>query len=145
MKSLRYREEAELAAPLLRYLQQRRRVTGSSLIAEQVSLHGKWIDLVTLTSTRILTAYELKLNHVSRVLEQAAANTFSVDRSYLVTASRPRENALEHAELLGVGILWVSDDKISELVRAPRHRPIPQVRARLVAEIRRVGVLVNDV
>jgi hypothetical protein len=140
-----FASEEELLLPLLRYLVRQRLIRSDTLVATQLRFNEKWIDLVTLTSTGSLTAYELKLNHMARVLEQAAANTLSCDRSYAVTASRPGSKAELHASILSVGLLEVRSGGVHRRLISQKQKPLPVVRRQLIAAVESKGELVAHV
>ena len=70
--------------------------------------HGRRVDLALLTASGISAAYELKLAHNRRVIEQSYLNGVSFDRSYIVTATRLSAALFAQAESVGVGIIHVS-------------------------------------
>ncbi len=131
--------------PLLSFLLRQRHVRPDTWIATQLHFNEKWIDMVTLTASGSLTAYELKLNHVTRVLEQAAANTLSCDRSYMVTASKPGATAELQASALSVGLLIVGNNGIQRRLLPKKQTPLPIVRRQLVNAIKAKGNQVADV
>lgn len=142
----RYASEDELLKPLVAYLRRRRFLRSGSLVATKVHLHGKWVDMATLTASGALSTFELKLNHITRVLEQAAANTLSADRSYVVTSSKPSASSLEQAQTLGVGVLHVDLLGATRLLlAAPKCAPDGYTRLRLGALVQLRGEVLPDV
>lgn len=142
----RYASEDELLGPLVAYLRRRRLLRSGSLVATKLHLHGKWVDMATLTPGGALSTYELKLNHITRVLEQAAANTLSADRSYVVTSSKPSSSSLEQAQTLGVGVLHVDLLGATRLLlAAPKCAPAENTRERLRALVQLRGKVLPDV
>src|SRR5437868_6969727 len=82
--------EGRLLEPLMEWLFRTRRINAKSRIAVELPWLGRRVDLATLTTTGRTAAYELKLGSLGRALEQAAYNRLSFDRSFVVTAGKPR-------------------------------------------------------
>ena len=142
----KFSSEDDLIEPLVAYLLRRRLLRSGSMIATKVHLHGKWVDMATLTSSGSLSTFELKLNHITRVLEQAAANTLSADRSYVVTSSKPGASSLEQARTLGLGVLHIDATRATRLLlRAPKCVPDGCTRNRLRTLVQLRGDVVPDV
>lgn len=131
-------QEAELLAPLDRWLRDRRLIRDDSLVVRELPLHGRRVDLAVLTRSGRTTAYELKLRDNRRALEQGALNGVSFDRSFVVTASRPSPTTLEQAGALGIGVLLVSLslDSVTILQRATTRQVHPVARQRLRSAIK---------
>jgi hypothetical protein len=129
--------ETALEDPLLNWLLQRRRIRADTLVARELFWHGRRIDVVTLTKTGVATAYELKLRHMRRALEQSSLNGVSFDRSCIVTASRPAKENLAQAEALGLGVMLVNlaTDRVHLLLRPVLQDVGPVVRLRLRRQI----------
>ena len=66
--------ESRMLAPLIQWLEARRWVREDSVVALEMPLSGRRVDLVVLTRSGALSAFELKLGGFSRVLEQAVYN-----------------------------------------------------------------------
>jgi hypothetical protein len=132
-------EERILLAPLLRWLQLTRRVREDTLVVPEVVWLGRRIDLVTCTRSGILSAYELKLAHITRALEQATYNRAVFDRSYLVTASFPKPTALQFARSHGVGVILVRDGECAQLLRSPHSRADARLRRKLLQALGSAG------
>ena len=132
--------EAHLLPPLLSWLEDRRRVRADTLIARELPWRGRRIDCVTLTSTLVATAYELKVKQTARVLEQAAYNRLAFDRSYMVTVCRPSGRYLADARAAGVGVILARADGMVLLSESPRRRPDPHSRERVLSAVRASGV-----
>ncbi len=129
--------EEAMEAPLLVWLTRRRWIRNDTLVIRELPWHGRRVDVATLTKTGVSTAYELKLRHTRRVLEQSSLNALSFDRSCIVTASRPSQENLAQAEALGLGILLMNLATGSvELLLSPVRQDIaPTVRLRLRSKI----------
>jgi hypothetical protein len=130
------RGEARLLNPLLGWLRQTRRVNADTRVAFELPWFGRRVDLATLTRTRRTVAYELKLGGLGRALEQASYNRLAFDRSYVVTGSVPRAENLALAAGQGIGLIVVRDGVISHLLDSPLHKPTPEVRQRLLDQLR---------
>ena len=118
-------QEIDLLDPLLAWLRGRGFVRDDSLVVSEFGWHGRRVDLAVLTRSGRATAFELKLRHNRRVLEQGALNAVTFDRSFVVTATRPSAVNLDHARALGVGVLLVSleFESVSLLIPA-EHRQV---------------------
>ena len=79
--------EADMFDPFWCWLERTRRIRRDTLYARELHWVGRRIDLAILTASGALTAYEFKLNHNRRAIEQAAYNAHSFHRSYVVTAT----------------------------------------------------------
>lgn len=130
-------EEQILLPPLLEWLTTTRRLRSGSSIFSEVRWLGRKIDVVTETPAGRLVAFELKLAHISRVTEQALYNRAVFDRSYIVTAARPREINVGHAAAQGVGIIWINEGRVRMLVESPYVRAEKQMRSRLLSALRK--------
>lgn len=129
--------EERLVNPLLEWLAQRRRVRPDTIILPEFPWFGRRIDLVTLTSSRKATAYELKLNDNRRAIGQAAYNKIVFDRSYVVTTTEPTEEILKYARDAGVGFIVFKNGSarlVQESPVAPVHEAL---RRRLLRTIKR--------
>lgn len=127
--------ERQLQEPLIRWLTASRRIGGGSQIFSEVPWFGRKVDLVTVSKSGCVVAYELKLNSFRRATEQSAFNRISFDRAYVVTASAPKEENLSLAAEAGVGVLLVQAGKIVEVCRSPLQRARKEIRARLLASL----------
>ncbi len=141
MTSISTRTEGELLPPLLNWLSARRQIRDGSVLATELPWHGRRVDLAILNSSGGCAAFELKLSHNRRVMEQSYLNGTSFDRSYLVTGTRPSSVKMEAASQLGLGVIHVDLDcgKVALLRPAPRSPVHPVVRRRLRDAIRRRG------
>jgi len=131
--------EGALLEPLVEWLRRRRWVREDTLLAPEFAWCGRYVDIAAMTRSGIATAFELKLRDNSRALEQAAANTLSFDRSYVVTATPPRNGLLGQAYEVGVGVILVSDGRVTLLQDARLAPRSAILRPRLVARMREVG------
>ena len=100
--------EAHLEAPLLEWLTKRRRIRDDTTIVRELRWFHRNVDLITLTTSDIATAYELKIRSNRRAVQQASYNRLAFDRSYVVTASEPRKINVDRAQQAGVGIILVN-------------------------------------
>jgi hypothetical protein len=128
--------ELRLLDPLLEWLRRTRRINADTRVAFELAWFGRRVDLATLTTTRRAVAYELKLGGLRRALEQASYNRLAFDRSYIVTASVPRSENIALAAEHGIGLIVVRDGEILHLLDSPLQSPTPEVRARLLNQLR---------
>jgi hypothetical protein len=134
------REEARLLGPLLNYLMRTRRLRPSTVVKLEFPWNGRRVDLATLSSSGLTSAYELKLSSTQRAIEQAGYNRLAFDRSWVVTEGRTNERSLEQARLLGVGVLSLVDGELSLLHAASLQPRVNRViRARLLRSLRAGG------
>ena len=139
------RSEKNLLEPLLRWLRAVRRIRTGTVVAKELHWFGRHVDVATLSSTGRLAAYELKITHNGRALEQAAYNRLAFDRSYVVSAREPSEQAMESARSMGIGVIVVSSGGVRMLLDSPHDRQDPYLRSRLVRLMRATGVAGNRV
>ena len=118
-----FTSEEQLKTPLLEWLKQRRRFNEGTVLLEEMPWFNRKIDLVTVSSTRRTTAYELN-------------NRMAFDRAYVVTASRPSEKNFALAVEAKVGVILVTPDRVTELVDSPLVRSQKEIRRSLLTTIR---------
>lgn len=129
--------EKDLEQPLIDWLRRTGRIREDTIIVRELPWQGRRIDLVTLTRSGRVTAYELKLNGSKRALLQALYNSASFDRSYVVTASKPVERNLAVARCVTVGVIVISKDSSPRLMsHCGRKGTNLLVRNRLLRKIR---------
>ena len=124
-------EEWEMLEPLESWLWRTRRVRDDTMVIREFSWMGRRVDLATYTHTGRATAYELKLYKNFNGIRQAVRNSFSFNRSYVVTATRPSFDFMEMAVQLKIGILVYSKGRFEILVRAPQLKHSSAVSNRL--------------
>ena len=134
----RFTTEKQLQAPLLRWLRETRRLRAGAEVFEEMSWFGRKVDLVTVSRSRRVVAYELKLNSFRRAVEQAAYNRISFDRAYVVTAAHPTAANLELAVEAGVGVLVITLQGVTEITPSPITRAAKELRKRLLAALHEV-------
>lgn len=128
--------------PLLQWLTARRQLNSDSVFATELPWHGRRVDLAVASKSGPTSAFELKLSHNRRALEQSYLNTVTFDRSYLVTATALGADNLQRAASVGVGVV-VCNLRTSHLrlIVPPRvGRVDSKVRARLREQIGRQEV-----
>ena len=130
--------EADLAAPLLRWLESSGRINDNTLVVRELPWYGRRVDIATLNASKMTSAFELKLRDNRRAIEQAARNTLTFDRSYVVTATSPTERSRGLAAQLGVGLLVVDLDTggVMTIQHPNVGSPPIRVRQRLRSRIR---------
>ncbi len=134
------RGETRLYAPTLVALQRSGQLPAGTRVACELAIHGKFIDVVTLSPSGVLTAFEFKQRDLRRALRQAALNVHYVDRSYVVTETTPLRPSLELAAILHVGVLEIEwqTGAVVRRARGDRTRCVDprmrrQVRNRVIA------------
>lgn len=133
------RGEARLLPELFTFLRHSGRLRDDTIAVEELPWHGRRVDLVTLTRSGVLSAYELKLNNFGRVLEQAAYNQLSFDRSWIVVGGRPNEVNLALAERFKIGVISICGGA-KMLIPAPLRRCEEiALRRRLTYKIQAAG------
>lgn len=130
--------ELRLLPDLMDFLCATRRLRPGALLVEELAWHGRRVDLATLTSSGVISAYELKLGNFGRVLEQATYNRLSFDRSWIVVGETPNESNLALAVRHHIGVIVVID-RVRIVVPAPLYRCEAALRRRLIGKIRALG------
>ncbi len=130
--------EARMLPDLVRWLRLTRRIRGDSLLVQEMPLNGRRVDLAVMTRSGALSAFELKLGGFGRVLEQAAYNRLSFDRSWIVIESQPRSENIAAAREFGIGVIVVRGSKPAILVRPGHAGPDPALRARVTSRLRKI-------
>lgn len=129
--------------PLLQWLVARRQLNNESVLATELPWHGRRVDVAIASRSGATSAFELKLSHNRRALEQSHLNAVTFDRSYLVTATPLGAANLSRAAAMGVGVV-VCNLRLGQvrLIVPPRVGDVdPRVRTRLRQQIvrRRAG------
>lgn len=132
--------ERALLPPLVEWLRRRRRIRDDTVLVTELPWFGRRVDLASMTRSGITTAFELKLRDNGRALEQATFNTLSFDRSYVVTATMPKNGLLGHAAEVGVGVIVVSHGKVTLLLEAKLSPRELILRPRLLERLKRAHV-----
>lgn len=128
--------ERRLEAPLMRFLATSGRIRHDTLIIHEFPWNGRRIDIVTRTVTGITSAYELKIDNVGRVIEQATYNALSFDRSWIVVPREISRRNLELCSRFGVGVLVVADDGVRIQLSARSSRGgNPDAKRRLALKL----------
>jgi hypothetical protein len=133
--------EMDLLQPLMEWLRSRRQVRDDSILVEEFPWLGRRVDLALLTRSGTASAFELKVAHNRRAIEQSYLNAVAFDRSYLVTATRPSPTNLVQAQAIGLGVVFISLTRGGvSLLLAPRQAEVHlQVRARLRRALQQRG------
>jgi hypothetical protein len=134
-----YTNENGLMQPLVSWLKTTRRLRADTVLVSELSWFGRKVDLATLTRSRCMTAYELKLNSTKRAIAQAAYNQLVFDRTFIVTAVVPTERNLAMAAQAGVGVIYVNGKGPKIMLASGRSHPHPVLRRRLLKAIRGVA------
>lgn len=109
--------ESRMLPHLVDWLRANRWVREDSIIVREFPINGRRVDLVTMTRSGTMSAFELKLGGFGRVLEQAAYNRQSFDRSWIVVGSMPKPANISDASRFGVGLIVVSGSSPAVVVR----------------------------
>lgn len=136
--------ELGLYAPMLEYLVSARRIRADTLISQEFPLHGRSVDLVSLTKTGSLTAYEFKLRDMSRVLRQGAYNLRSFDQSNIVVSRRPTSAWISMASKLGIGVYVVTGHTVVRMLKAGTPRCVAAARSRAERKMQQRGIPWGD-
>lgn len=126
--------ELRLLPNLVDYLVKSGRIREGTVVAHELSWRGRRVDLATLTASGSLSAYELKIGNVGRVLEQAIYNAHSFDRSWVVVDRIPSARQITLAYEHGIGVLVVGTHAcvIAHPVASKVH---PIIRGRLTRQV----------
>lgn len=127
--------ERRLEIPLLRYLAATGRIRPDTLIVHEFPWNGRRVDIVTRTAAGIISAFELKIGNVSRAIEQAAYNTLSFDKSWIVVDREVSARSIELCTGLGVGLLVVSENGVRIQLGARGLRIDPRLKHRLALKL----------
>jgi hypothetical protein len=76
--------ESRMMPHLVDWLRLKRWLRPDSVVVREFPINGRRVDLVTMTRSGVLSAFELKLGGFARVLEQAAYNRQNFDKSWIV-------------------------------------------------------------
>lgn len=131
--------ESRMMPHLVDWLRGMRWLRPDSVILREFPINGRRVDLVTMTRSGVTSAFELKLGGFSRVLEQAAYNRHSFDRSWIVLGAMPRPGNILEAAKFGVGIIVVTDEKPVVVIRPGIADCDLQVRARVRKKLKKMG------
>jgi hypothetical protein len=136
--------EACLLPVLQQWLRSSCRVRRGSLSVPEFGWVGRRVDLATLTKSQVATAYELKLRDHRRALHQAARNALSFDRSFVVTNAPFTQASLGIASELGVGVVLISDDTVTVVLRSEARRHDLDLRRKVRQAIRQQAARLSD-
>lgn len=128
--------EIHLEKPLLEWLERRRRIRSDTILVRELPWFGRRVDLVTLTTSGTVTAYELKLRDNKGALRQASYNRLAFDRSYVVTASIPSAKIQQRAKKAGIGIIVAAGNDHTVICKASEGPENVSLRQRLVGKVR---------
>lgn len=109
--------ESRMMPHLVDWLRLKRWLRPDSVVVREFPINGRRVDLVTMTRSGVLSAFELKLGGFARVLEQAAYNRQNFDKSWIVVGNSPRPSNVDEAARFGVGIIVVTGAKPTVLLR----------------------------
>lgn len=129
--------EEAMMAPLLQWLRRSGRLRDGATVVTELAWCGRRVDLVTVSRTGVATAYELKLRNNARAIEQAALNSRTFERSFVVTMTRPSLDNLAAAQYFGLGVVLLHPQRfVGEVVLRPLDRKVSLVvRRRLRAAV----------
>lgn len=125
--------------PLIAGLKRRGWIGPGSLLAEELPINGRRVDFACLSRSGTLSAFELKLGDYGRVIEQAAYNALSFDRSWVVVDRRPPLARIDLAGRMGLGIIVVRADSSIQIVLRPVLSADLAMRRRVATRIRNWG------
>jgi hypothetical protein len=134
--------ERDLYPPLLSFLCSEWGLDENTLLAEEVSLHGRFVDLALLVPAAGSVAFEFKVAATKRALEQAAFNRLSFHESYVVLGVVPSKKNLGLAQQLGIGVIYVGREGARSLIVGKRSEPGEAINQRVTRRIQsRLGVV----
>jgi hypothetical protein len=137
---LKMQGELRMLPRLIDWLQSVRWVREGSTLVQELALNGRRVDLATLTKSGTASAFELKLGGFGRVLEQAAYNQLSFDRSWVVVEGRPRVDNLGASAAHGVGVILVPEGHRPQvLVRPGPPNFDPALRKSVIRKFALIG------
>lgn len=128
-----------MLAPLIEGLKRRGWIGPGTLVAEELPVNGRRVDFACMSKSGRLSAFELKLGDYGRVIEQAAYNALSFDRSWAVVDRRPPSARVDLAERMGLGIMVICADSSIEVVLRPVTSADLAMRRRMAMRIRSWG------
>jgi hypothetical protein len=133
--------ERRLEIPLLRYLAATGRIRPDTFIVHEFPWNGRRVDIVTRTVTGIISSFELKIGNVSRAIEQAAYNTVSFDKSWIVVDREISTRNSQWCADLGIGVIVVAENRVRIQASARRLQIDPPLKRRLALKLthRRFG------
>jgi epoxyqueuosine reductase QueG len=117
-----------------------RRFSPDSIVALEFPHHSRRVDVALLTKGGDLHAYEFKRNDVGRAIRQAAANSLSFDRSYVVVPNQPTIRTLNLAQQAGVGVMVVSESGLAIRASAPLGKVPGAVKQRTKTRLQARGI-----
>jgi hypothetical protein len=128
--------EADLLVSLLEWLRARGRIKPDSILVEEFSWYGRWVDLALMTGSGRLTSFELKLHDSRRAILQATYNRLAFDQSYVVTPALPTQDMVALAADVGVGIIRLTPEGGRIILTSPRGKAPDYLRRRLLTQLR---------
>lgn len=117
---------------LVDFLRRRRWVRDDTLLARELPINGRRVDLGVLTRSGTSSAFELKIGGFGRVLEQAHYNRLSFHRSWIVIPNLPRPENVDEARKFGIGIIVVEGEAAKIVLRpgTPSAERLSRLRVR---------------
>lgn len=102
----------------------------------EIRSHGRSrVDLCLYAGDELI-AVEVKRSDWKRVIAQATLNRYCADRSYVALwANRVSDPLIVEARLRGVGVLILDSTEVIVIERAPRARPNPVLRQRMLVSL----------
>lgn len=125
--------ESRMMPTLVQFLRKRHWVRSDSLLARELPVNGRRVDLAVLTKSQVASAFELKIGGFNRVLEQAVYNRMTFDRSWVVVSGVPRATNVAEAAKHGVGVIVISAGHPKVLVSPGQPIFDRQARLRVLA------------
>jgi hypothetical protein len=132
----RRRAERDLYPYVLSLLSSEWGLGSDALLAEEVSLHGRLVDLAIMTPSGRTVAFEFKIQATKRAFEQAALNRMSFWESYAVLGVRPTQKNLQLAVALGIGVLCVGADSARLVISGATTYPGDAITKRVTDRIK---------
>lgn len=133
--------ESKMMPILVDFLRRRNWIREDTLLARELPINGRRVDLAVYTRSKVSSAFELKIGGFSRVLEQAHYNRLSFHRSWIVVPNLPRQQNLAEARKFGIGVIVIEDDIVKTILHPARSSADRVSRLRVEDRFLEMGAL----
>lgn len=141
IKSQTMTGESRMLPGLIAWLKNPGRTDEDALFVQEFPINARRVDLAVMIGSGQLSSFELKLGGFARVLEQAAYNQLSFDKSWIVVGSTPRAENLAAAREFGIGVIVFNSEYPEVLLHPGFPKTDRSLRARLHERMIRIGDL----
>lgn len=139
----KHTKEAAMLPIIKEWLIRMNIVRKDTLCVEEFPWLGRRVDFVTMTKSGIICAYELKLTHTAGVIQQAAANRLSFDRSYIVSGSQLSYINSQQVKKASIGLFTIKGNNVKRIFGSPLLNTDPVVRNRLLSQVKKLGSIIS--